>query len=280
MQKSLKIVSIVLFSLILFLALFFAFNATSEIKVLAESAPSIQINGTEYVNDVNTNPLQTAIGDALESNEENVVIDLSGEIVIEPIEVIVEGEENTYYKGIEIAPSGTSPKITFRITANTIISRSESNTDFTMFAITNANVVFQTVENATLTIDGNRQNVDKKDETEVPMFLLNASNLTLSGNISLINGMAYRGGCINATSSTISCTGITFEKNRSSNQGGVINLEGGAAEFKNCFFIDNFSGSRAGAIYAELSDIENVDAELTIEDCTFKENGLLDMPYH
>ena len=279
MQKSLKIVSIIFFSLILFLAPFFAFNATSEIKVLAESAPSIQINGTEYVNGVNTNPLQTAIGDALKSNEENVVIDLSGEIVIEPIEVIVEGEETTYYKGIEIAPSGTSPKITFRITANTIISRRESNTNFTMFAITNANVVFQTVENATLTIDGNRQNVDKKDETEVPMFLLNASNLTLSGNISLINGMAYRGGCINATSSTISCAGITFEKNRSSNQGGVINLEGGTAEFKNCLFIDNFSGSRAGAIYAELSDIENVDAELTIEDCTFKENGLLGMQH-
>ena len=267
MQKSLKIVSIIFFSLILFLALFFAFNVTSEVKVLAESAPSIQINGTEYVNGVNTNPLQTAIGDALKSNEENVVIDLSGEIAIgEKVVEIVEGEETTYYKGIEIAPSGTSPKITFRITANTTISRIESNTNFTMFAITNANVVFQTVGDATLTIDGKEQNGDAS------AFLLEGTEqnkvaLTLNGNIVIEGNRSYQGGCVKATYATLVCDGPTFQNNKSKNHGGAMDLSYCDVNLTNCIFENNIAGPRGGAIRSN-------DTKLTIQNCDFLNNRL------
>ena len=258
MQKSLKIVSIIFFSLILFLALFFAFNATSEIKVLAESAPSIQINGTEYVDGVDTNPLQTAINSVPANTPTE--IHLSGEIVLNKT-ITIQGT------------SGQVKQIKFVAVADTTIIRNEANTEFIMFKLgEHCTISFETI-NATLTIDGNRQNADKKDKVIASIFSLEQSNLTLSGEIYLVNNTSYSGSCIKtSTSSTLICTGATFKDNKSCNQGGAIELKGGEASFKNCKFTNNFSGLRGGAIF-------NSGANLLIKQCDFESNGLLGMEH-
>ena len=258
MQKSLKIVSIVLFSLIFCLALFFAFNATSEIKVLAESAPSIQINGTEYVDGVDTNPLQTAINSVPANTPTE--IHLSGEIVLNKT-ITIQGT------------SGQVKQIKFVAVADTTIIRNEANTEFIMFKLgEHCTISFETI-NATLTIDGNRQDADKKDKVVASIFSLEQSNLTLSGEIYLVNNTSYSGSCIKtSTSSTLICAGATFKDNKSCNQGGAIELKGGEASFKNCKFTNNFSGLRGGAIF-------NSGANLLIEQCDFESNGLLGMEH-
>lgn len=256
MQKSLKIVSIVFFSLILFLALFFAFNTKSEVKVLAESALSIQINGTEYVNGVNTNPLQTAIGDALESNEENVVIDLSGEIVLsEPITI-----QGT---------SGQVKQIKFVAVDNTTIIRNSTNTEFIMFSLGECpEISFETETGKELIIDGNR--VDEKPTTadEYHIFNIRDSILNLK-NIILRNNVAEFGSCINSvgSSSSINCDNVDFLNNYAGYFGAAVRAQGGEATFINCEFKNNYGGAYGGAISSE-------GADMAFANCLFEENEL------
>lgn len=216
--------------LILFvISMIFAFNYKVE-SVFADTY-SISIGGTNYTS------LQDAI-DAVPYDTETE-IELSGNISV----------DNT----ISIAGDSSlgNKLITFNIIADTNITRA-STTAFIMFNINLSNIKFITLNDAKLIVDGNRLSVDPLIANETAnIIMLTNSTLNLKGNITLQNNHSEKGGAITVTStSNLVADRITFQSNRSQNNGGAINLLG-TANISNCNFINNIGGSRGGAIMSE-----------------------------
>ena len=231
MQKSLKIVSIVFCSLIFCLALFFAFNSKSEIKVLAETSVSIKIGETEYVNGVDENPLQTAINNA--PNNVLTEIKLSGEIVLSQT-ITIQGT------------SGAEKIIKFVAEDNATLIRNSANTEFIMFNISEySKVYFETADGVELIIDGNRTSSNIGNYT----IFKNAGYLNIKGNVKIQNNYVSNNGAgiLSEAGSTTELYNVVMTKLQARDKGGAI-CNSGTLELYNCKLQDNIAGSFGGAI--------------------------------